>query len=72
MAGLTPEDSIFGNKASSNSKSPPKGMLAPAPYAHTANQQKFGKMASGAPFSAIKFKDGFAESAADASQTHKT
>ena len=72
MAGLTPKDSIFGEKAQTESKSPSKVGVGSSPLCHTANQPKFGKTAPGIRFSAIRFKDGFAESVADASQTPKT
>ncbi len=50
---------------------PKQGMLAPAPYVHIADQKESGKTVSDAPYLEIKSKDGYAENAVDASQTHK-
>ena len=68
MAGLTPQDGIFGNKAETESKSPSGGgASAPAPYAHDANPKKYGRQQNATRLKASKFKDGSAEIAVIAS-----
>jgi len=39
MAGLTPEDNAFGNKAETDGKSSPGGDVGSSPYAHDVIQK---------------------------------